>query len=283
MRYLLMNLYPDDFKHINGVLFYMLEMCQFLKDKHNIKNIYELFLGSENTRNMVNSRYKYTFPSISLAEAKKDECIIFISANALFGSLTKNEFAEFYKNKNVKFIYILNADGVDVLFKRAIMKCPMILVHYNELKSKLFLLSEIGFENPFNKMSKLPIISIIRGVYFDNFKTISSNNNVFFFHDIKHPSINVYDQNTYDRAIRYINDHGLNFERSGSSLNPSSEYKGLIYFRFHDYMPRLPYEFWYYDKEVVLIEVSDGLKKRMDIYGKKTFEWNLDLLMKENF
>ena len=143
------------------------------------------------------------------------------------------------------------------------------------------LLSEQGFETPFIEISKLPIIPIIRGLYFDNFKTLPSNNNVYFFHDIKHPSINVYDKYSYDRAIQYLDDLQLEYKCSGESINPSAEYEGLIYFRFHDYMPRLPYEFWYYNKEVILLEISDGLKKRMVVHGKKPFDWDLSLLMKE--
>ena len=45
-------------------------------------------------------------------------------------------------------------------------------------------------------------------------------------------------------------------------------------------MPRLPYEFWYYNKDVRLVQISDGLQKRMKQYGQNIFDWNLDEVMK---
>ena len=32
--------------------------------------------------------------------------------------------------------------------------------------------------------------------------------------------------------------------------------------RKKDYMPRLPYEFWYYDKPVMFFDLSDGLLRK---------------------
>ena len=93
-------------------------------------------------------------------------------------------------------------------------------------------------------------------------------------HITEYITVQVHTQEDIYKAQLFCHEHNIVYT-SKYSTNPAQKYKGLIYFRYHDYMPRLPYEFWYYNKDVKLLKISDGLQKRMDQYGKNTFDWDL--------
>lgn len=267
-----MNEYYTKVTSISGVPYYMIEMMQFLKDKHNIQDIKELVNPLTDTnRKIVHDRYTYTFDTItSLDGIYVDK--LFVSMNSLLYLLQSNMYDSILHN--VDKIYLLNADGILELLKNTIFSNMLLLYKYKCIAKKLYLLHEYGFENDFYNQSNLKVIPIIRGLYFNNFKSYDIDTNAYFMFTVQHNTIYTHTEEDTKQAQVYCVENNISYTTT-HSINPALEYTGLIYFRYHDYMPRLPYEFWYYNKDVRLVKVSDGLQKRLDKYGKRIFDWDL--------
>ena len=268
-----MNEYYTKPTSISGVPYYMMEMMQFLKDKHNIHNIKELVNPlTETNRNIVHSRYTYTFDTITSIDIHIDK--LFVSMNSLVYLLQSKLYDSILHN--VDKIYLLNADGILELLKNTIVSSNVpVLSRYKHIAKKMYLLHEPGFENDFYVRANLKTIPIIRGLYFNNFKEYNIHTDMHFMFTVQHNTIYTHTEEDIQKAQTYCIENNITYT-TAHTINPAQEYKGLIYFRYHDYMPRLPYEFWYYNKDVKLLKVSDGLQKRMDKYNTYTFDWNLD-------
>lgn len=268
-----MNEYYTKPTSISGVPYYMMEMMQFLKDKHNIHNIKELVNPlTETNRNIVHSRYTYTFDTITSIDAHVDK--LFVSMNSLLYLLQSKLYDSVLHN--VDKIYLLNANGILELLKNTIVSSNTpVLSRYKHITKKMYLLHEPGFENDFYIQSNLKTIPIIRGLYFNNFKEYDIHTDMYFMFIVNHITTISHTEEDMQKAQTYCIENNITYT-TAHTINPAQEYKGLIYFRYHDYMPRLPYEFWYYNKDVKLLKVSDGLQKRMDKYNTYTFDWNLD-------
>lgn len=270
-----MNEYYDRPYKISGVPYYIIELMQFLKDEYNISNIYELInVETKCNKEIVHSRYAYNFPEIIYADLfEQDIEALFVSMNSLiyFLSIDHNNLIN-----RIPKIYLLNADGIFTLFKNYIMMDWKLCLKYKRIVNKIYLLHELGFENDFYFKSGLKIAPIVRGLYFNNFKitNIISENKYFMF-TVKHSTITTHSDDDVLYAKKYCISNSLQYDEFYVN-NPAEIYKGLIYFRFHDYMPRLPYEFWYYNKEVKILKLSDGLEKRLGRYGKSIYPWKLD-------
>jgi len=274
--YVFMNEYYKHKTSISGVQYYMIEMMQFLKDKYNIQNIKELINPlTETNRNIVHSRYTYNFDTILELNVKVDK--LFVSMNSLLYLLQSNMYQ--YILDNVKQIYLLNADGILELFKHNIKQDNTLMKKYKKISKKMCLLHEPGFENDFYKKCNLKVIPIVRGLYFKYFKKFINVSDKYFMFTVLHKTIYTHTKEDLQKAQKYCLEQNIEYTTE-HCINPASQYKGLIYFRYHDYMPRLPYEFWYYNKDVRLVQISDGLQKRMKQYGQNIFDWNLDEVMK---
>lgn len=270
--FVFMNEYYTKLTSISGVQYYMIEMLQFLKDKYHIQNIKELVNSlTETNRNIVRSRYTHTFDMIETLDMKVEK--LFVSMNSLL-YLLQSDLYQCVLN-NVKQIYLLNADGILELFQLYIKQDNTLMKKYKKISKKIFLLHEIGFENDFSKKCHLHIIPIIRGLYFKYFKNSCNIFDKYFMFDVLHKTIYTHTEKDLQKAHQYCLEQNIEYTTE-HCINPASQYKGLIYFRYHDYMPRLPYEFWYYNKDVRLVQISDGLQKRMKQYGQNIFDWNLD-------
>ena len=266
-----MNEYYTDITSISGVQYYMIEMMQFLKDKYNIQNIKELVNPlTETNRNIVHSRYTYTFDMIETLDTHVDK--LFVSMNSLLYLLQSSLYQLLY---NVDKIYLLNANSILELFKICIQHDKILIRNYKQISKKIFLLHEYGFENDFYQKCNLKIIPIVRGLYFKYFKNIDYNSyDKYFMFTTEHNTVQSYTKENLEKAQDYCLEQNIEYS-TDYCINPASTYKGLIYFRYHDYMPSLPYEFWYYNKDVRLIQVSDGLQKRLAKYGERIFNWDL--------
>ena len=279
--YVFMNEYYSkeyDIIAISGVYYYMIEMMQFLKDKYNIQNIKEFIdPQTETNRNIVHSRYTYSFDTINTLNLSNID-ILFLSMNSLLTILSKDVL---YYNVlyNIPKICLLNADGILELLYNECKKSLKIYSRYNKIKTKIYLLHEYGFENDFYQKCGLKIISIVRGLYFKYFKKMDIKYIKYFMFTRLHDTIYTHTEKDLQKAHQYCLEQNIEYTTE-HCINPASQYKGLIYFRYHDYMPRLPYEFWYYNKDVRLVQISDGLQKRMKQYGQNIFDWNLDEVMK---
>ncbi len=277
--YVFMNEYYNDnvgLNGISGVQYYMIEMMQFLKDKYNIQNIKELVNPlTETNRNIVHSRYTHTFDMIETLDMEVEK--LFVSMNSLLYLLQSNMYQ--YILNNVKQIYLLNANGILELFRLYIKQDRTLMTRYKQISKKIFLLHEIGFENDFIQKGNLKIVPIIRGLYFKYFKYSYNMCDNYFMFITEHSTVQSYTEKDLQKAHQYSLEQNIEYTTE-HCINPASQYKGLIYFRYHDYMPRLPYEFWYYNKDVRLVQISDGLQKRMKQYGQNIFDWNLDEVMK---
>ena len=159
--------------------------------------------------------------------------------------------------------YIIN--NIDKIYKVFIMNSAnayKIFINYNItnnniFKSKIYLLHEYPFTNKMEKIGIFKkVLSIKRGFYFDRYIKSSKSNNKFLIYS-----------NKFDYKI----------------YNYDSMISGLLYIRFKDFMPRLPYEFWYENKPVVFFDISDGIKikctniMKYDIIIKDVSVYKIDM------
>lgn len=276
MHILFLNYYPNNATEVNGVIFYMIEMMQYIRDTYNIDIVELLDINMEEaTRFSVYSRYDKTGRFITTDKITEPVQHMFMSFNSL-EYLLKNVWLFHDVVKHVKKIYLLNADGTHRIWQRCIKSNVFGL---KKLHGKISLLTENGFENEFlESNANLSVIPIVRGLHFDHFEPKKqSQNNAYFLHTIQHGNIVTHTQQDLDLAYRYCKENDIEYSEEYVP-NPANTYKGLIYFRPHDYMPRLPYEFWYYNKPVILLKTSDGLQKRIAQYGTNTYNWDLNRL-----
>lgn len=267
---ILINNYPvnDILKNINGVIFYMIEMGMCLKKEYGV-DIFEYVLPEQQiTYDLIMKRYTYKLNNIKQIITNKYN---------LFVSIETIAYLLHSKQQNIllkaKKIFLLNANAIDkVMFQDKTKKIINFIIQH---RHNIFLLTENGFENNMNKAKLLKNIYIIRGLYFKYFQNNNiKNNNKYFMHTCFRNTLNSHDVNDIEMAKQYSIKNNLQICED-YLINPAYACEGLLYFRYHDYMPRLPYEFWYYNKDVKLLKISDGLQKRIDKYGYDLFDWDL--------
>lgn len=234
-----------------GNVFYLEEIAQYLQTKFD--NVY-VINSSIIDRNCLLSRYTKLTPEVYSFE--KDDCVI--CSYYAIDELIK------YINNLTKIFVICSADTHLMLKSRYMLK----LLFNNK---KFYLCYQPGFETEALNLNtfKNRILSIVRGFYFENYVSKHSkyiNNEKYLIYSNKLNNINkykYYTKDTYKKCIEYCIGNNIKYDEIDDkfiSYNPAAEYMGLLYIRFKDYMPRLPYEFWYYNKPVIFLDISDGLK-----------------------
>lgn len=231
-----------------GNIFYLEEIAQYLQTKFD--NVY-VINNSIIDRSCLLSRYTKLTPEVYSFE--KDDYVI--CSYYAIDDLIK------YVDNLAKIFVICSADTHLILKSRYVLK----LLANNK---KIYLCYQHGFETEALKLGifKNKTLTIVRGFYFENYVNECINNEKYLIYSNKLDNINkykYYTKDAYKKCIDYCINNNIKHDEIDNnfiSYNPASEYVGLLYIRFKDYMPRLPYEFWYYNKPVVFLDISDGLK-----------------------
>jgi len=244
---------PQQHIPMTGSFFYMEELGQYLYDlgidtKRYIPDGDELRLDT---------RYTFRIPSITKTEFEAGTTLLVSGAS--FPLLVRSYKEWLNKAQN---ILIFNTAFTHVALREA----QVDLTTMQKIRHKCYLLYEPGFETTAMKscwFEDQRLLPIKRGFYFkhyvlkENTSTIwylYQNNyaGVFATEDKKQETLQLLHENKIDVAVDVYD-----------SLNPANKYAGLVYIRKTDFMPRLPFEFWHYEKPVRCFALSDGLIKRV--------------------
>lgn len=245
-------------KGVSGMCFYPLEMMQCLKDMLDIETVEFVLPEEMHIHDLYfNNKYTALFP-ITNTIRKSD--VLFLTINLFVYLMETNPNILF----DVKAIYIINAyRSLEVLIKR-FFENQQNLVRMSRLIDKIFLLHEPGFENGlidihwFHK----EVVNIKRGIYTKYWRPDK---------DTKIDSMYVYRRydigemekpDTWFKARMWMEETKKRYV-FGRFQTPERVCSEFLYLRYIDYMPRLPFEFWFYEKPVTLFDISDGLKKKL--------------------
>jgi len=271
---------------VSGMCFYPLEMMQALYDTLHIPTEEYIIPQEKNIRQLYfNNKYTFLFPEMTSIE-KND---IFFTTVNLFTYLLENNPSVLI---NAKVIYIINAFKTFEVLKKWFKKNQHALLLLSKLFSKIFLLSEEGFENSLLNVRWFhnEVINIKRGIYTNYWKQ-HANTRVDSYYVYRRYDIGEMEHSeTWPKAKQWLVDNHKRY-LTGRFSTPEHVCSGFVYLRYVDYMPRLPFEFWFYDKPVILFDISDGLKKKVTtqdlplrqpfVLNKSHFpKWNLDALIK---
>lgn len=244
-------------KNIDGNFFYLEEIAQYIFDTIN-KNIFILNNSSINRKDLY-ERYNFI---INETKEINNKDIIICSMHSI-------PFVLENINKIDKIFIVESANTVNIntYFKQS------ILFNMFKYRNKFYLLSQKEFSKINTSLFfENRIINIIRGFYFKYYKISNKQSNEWLLYnnitdtDIQDNStINITKEYCVKNNITYINSSDI------VNLNPANYYYGLLYVRKKDFMPRIPYEFWFYNKPVIFFDISSGLlikydKKELPLY-----------------
>lgn len=241
-------------KCITGNVFYIEELAQYLEQIYNL-DVYVYNVSKLYDRNLLLERYKYI---VKETYHIQDNDIIYSTMSA-FCELIKLQPININKlNK----IYIIN--NLNIL-----NTIRMNLKYFLSMTDKFYLMVDPLYYNGSEKFSlfKDRIIHYQRGIYFKNYierKQITNTYIVYYSyaHQFEY-DLNLY-LNKIDTYCQINNiEYMIGQDTDFQSYNIANIYGGLLYCRKKDYMPRIPYEFWYYNKPVVFFEHSEGIETRL--------------------
>lgn len=266
---------------ITGNFFYLEEIAQYIMD---IGFSVTVLNHSNVDRNDLSNRYSRNVPGACCFE-KGD---VVITSHQGIAFLLKNI-------DKIDRIFIINSANTHLLYANNTLNSK----HVSKLlrnKNKFYLCYQSNFETEsINfELFRNRLVNIKRGFYFNNYICQSSNNNRYLLYS-NHPGsvIDIYSDSeaiTEAKDYCYRNDMCYDIiDSKFSSYNPAAIYSGLLYVRKKDYMPRLPYEFWHYNKPVIFFNISDGIRNmEIDIELRKQividitdskYQMNLDNLL----
>lgn len=246
--------YPDKAIPLRGTYFYVEELAQYWYD-HVCTGV-EVCL----TRSGINvsSRYMWTAPRYNSNESWCDVLILNWVHN--IREVDINLF------RSAKYVFFVNSANLDAFMEQSY---NLSLDVINLVRNKSYLLLEPGFETKTINFAifRDRILPIRRGFYFKHYspgKPLQTENWFLYSNDYMTQDKEIHVNNrSVIIAKNYCKQHKLPYVQDlYESANPGNHYAGLLYTRFRDYMPRLPYEFWFYGKPVVLCDISDGLYRR---------------------
>lgn len=245
--------YPKRKIPLRGTYFYGEELAQYWYD--NVSTDVSVFLAQDGID--VSERYTWLAPRTTDLEC---DLLLF----NWVANLAEVPQSLLFSAKKICF---LNSANLDAFFEKALVDHLDTLA---SIRSKSYLLMEPGFETkttdlPFFETNK--VIPIHRGFYFNYYSPLGenkttnwylySNDYVTQFRELHVNNRSIIAAKNFAKTHNYLYTHD-----TYDSANPGNFYPGMFYTRYMDYMPRLPYEFWFYKKPVVLLDVSDGLIKR---------------------
>lgn len=246
--------YPDKAIPLRGTYFYAEELAQYWYDQIDEK--VEVCLTRSGIS--IDERYNWVAPRYNPNEPECD--VLIVNWVHYIEEIDHRLF------ESAHYVLFVNSANLDSF----ITKCyTSSLELMDSIRKKSYLLLEPGFETRTINFSifKDRVIPIHRGFYFKHYSS---------HQDPQTPNWYLYsnDYITQEKethvsnrkviiAKNYCKQHSIPYVHDQyESSNPGNYYSGMLYTRFMDYMPRLPYEFWYYKKPVVLCDISDGLYRR---------------------
>lgn len=268
---------------ITGNFFYLEEIAQYIMD---IGLNVAVLNHSSIDRNNLSVRYTRNAPGTCCFE-KGD---VVITSHQGIAFLLKNV-------DKIDRIFIINSANTHLLYINNTLNSKYVSKLLRN-KNKFYLCYQSDFEtDSINfELFRNRTVKIKRGFYFNNYVCQPSidNSKYLIYHNYPGNAIDIYSDNEVaDEAKNYCQHNGIEYdiiESMFSSYNPAAIYRGLLYVRKKDYMPRLPYEFWYYNKPVIFFDISDGIKNMgIDVELKKQviiditdskYHINLDNLLK---
>lgn len=238
---------------MTGSFFYMEELGQYLFD--NGVDVYKYTPDGDEV--LLDTRYTFQIPKYSKTKLEAGTTLIVTGAS--FPLLLRS-----YKQwlLDAERVLILNTSSTFASLREA----QADLSTMKKTREKCYLLFEPQFETTSLKSCWFEgnrLIPISRGFYFKYYVKPKDDNNVWYLYQNNYAGVFAYDEDK-QRALNCMADEKYNVAVDVyDSLNPANKYSGLIYVRHIDYMPRLPFEFWHYEKPVRCFAISDGLKKRL--------------------
>lgn len=234
---------------INGNTFYLEEFAQYIFDKF-ADNVFVYNLSALD-REKLYDRYDFIVKSTNTINTGD----IIISSFHILNNLD-NEMI----NKVDKIFIMESANTFDMV------NCIKHAKIFNAIKNrkKFYLLTQPEFTKVINSaIFEDRIININRGFYFNHYIHSNNNDNVDNWLLYTNDTANyIYKKDIICDTIKYCNANKLKYidsKKIVNNYNPANTYKGLLYLRQKDFMPRLPYEFWFYNKPVIFFDISDGL------------------------
>lgn len=269
---------------ITGNFFYLEEIAQYVMDIG--LSVVVLNHSGVNRNNLLD---RYARNALEMCCFEKDDVVITSHQGIAF--LLKNI-------DKIDKIFIINSANTHLLYTNNTLNSK----HVSKLlqnKNKFYLCYQSNFETEsINfELFRDRTIKIKRGFYFNNYITRQPNTNnsaYLLYSNYPGNAIDIYsDTMAITAAKDYCCHSNIEYDvidGNFSNYNPAATYSGLLYVRKKDYMPRLPYEFWHYNKPVIFFDVSDGIRNMgIDVELKKPiivntnnskYQMNLDNLLR---
>jgi len=239
--------YHYDLQKLSGVQFHIQELGLYLREEYHI-DVKEFVLPS-----CITNRFSVTAPKYRsiLPITTNVSKVILTEMNALYAMIRHQSYKPLIDTKKV---FLLASDSMNRIYDMIVATSNNARILY-EILSKTTVITDRQVSHTL-QMLDLPQVLVDRGIYYASWK--KSNNclsNLWFY---------------YKRADRLgglekselVVPEYIKFTTERRA-RPEFVYAGLVYNRYHDYMPRLPFEFWYNGKSVYLADISDGLQRML--------------------
>jgi len=258
----------------SGVLYYLIELSQWLADKYAVD--YKYTGIDEDERYLYTTKYKSRYIGQHQAERFKlfNESMFYDKSVVVFCNfLTYTTILHKYNHCKPKCKFMILVSDITNAFNISMWCKANILLNKNIFYffDRTILLYDKSY--PVCTISQLQsmfrdTVYIRRCVYpkYWKFEECDSRSNTWFVYKKVNSIYNFVDYNELDDATLYLNKRGV-CTTSDSSLNPATQYAGFVYCRTHDYMPRLPVEFWLHDKPVLVWNSSSGMDRILEDSG----------------
>lgn len=265
-----------DINRLSGVQFHMMDLALLLQEEYGV-DVCEVGIPRDVVERFktTGSRYK---KMISLVNKGSSTLVTEMNAVRWMFSTNQPEFFDDYQN-----ILVLASNNMEHNKELCYAANPK----YAEHLFKYLIVIE-DYDTPHTLQSPLPTIKVDRGVYYKQWKEkaeVSNSLKRFWFHYTRPDNYGGREQeHILDRVPENIP------YKSTRIYNPEHAYKGLLYTRYYDYMPRLPFEFWHAGKPVYFADVSSGMMRllnRVIPFHQELFidprdfkQWEIDNLLK---
>ena len=241
---------PHSFMHINGNMFYLEELAQCLEQQYKC-TVYVYNISKMDRTNLYE---RYTYITQETLTIDNNDVLLadFLGLDSL---LTTDPTVL----DRVSYCLIMNSATTHIKIKQ-ILGNHLNTIYDN--RTKFYLLVEKGYETDIEMfcLFRNRTLYYTRGFYFNNYIQPDITNTVWYLHNVINGGVK---QDVSTSHIQQIcKQYNIAYVENAQSYNPAKYYAGLLYMRKKDYMPRLPYEFWYYDKPVMFFDLSDGLLRK---------------------
>ena len=243
--------HPYNYNRINGNFFYNEEISQYFSD-----NGYTCLILNHSGIDRNSLKERYLFFNDECSELTANDCLVIPYYGVRFALQNVDLLSK---------ILVISSSNISQIFD---VLSNSERIEFLRNKKKFALLYQKNFEPDKNIIDKFgACIDIQRGFYFKHYVAkdkFASNKYLLYTSNCNQMNRYFYHHREVEKICReYCNDNKIKYDIIDSkfnTMNPANFYDGLLYVRYKDYMPRLPYEFWFYDKPVIFFDISDGIK-----------------------